>query len=1018
MAPISLDLYYTIFTAREIDQLESHFTSRGEAFFHVSGGGHEAMAALNPHLIPEDYLHLHYRDKALMLARGIPPEMFFLSLFCKDASHSRGRQMSAHLCSRELNILSLVGPVGNNALQAVGVAAQIKDQTEKPLVVCSLGDGTTQQGEVLEAIAEAVRRRLPVLFVIEDNRYAISSLTEKSTFYDLPHTQPDFFYGIPIRRFDGRNVLTCFDEFGSVITCMRESRLPAIIHLSVERLTSHTHADDQTVYRSAEEITKIQETADPVANLRDYLIKSRAIEITALEKIEREIRETLMNSVKSGKKGSDPLPIYDAKKPLPAKLTDPDSEYTGNESQPRLTMLCAIREVLKNRLISDRRVTLYGEDIEDPKGDVFGVTKGLSTAFPGRVVNSPLSESTIVGTSIGRALAGGRPVAFLQFADFLPLALNQIINELGSMYWRTDGAWQCPVIIMICCGGYRPGLGPFHAQSLESLAVHTPGIDVMMPQTAGDAAGLFNAAFESERPTLFFYPKSALNLHDTFHTTSPDVNKQWVPIGQARIERFGDDITFVSYGNTVEHCRKTADALERVAVHSDVIDLRCLSPWDKTSVIQSAQKTKRVIVVHEDNQSCGMSAEIIATINEFCSVPVQCRRINRADTYVPCNFANQLHVLPSYHRVLNEAADLLDFNVHWEPPPKPDDFVFHVEAMGTAPSDESVFLVEWYVSVGATITEGQPLACIEATKASFDLESPVAGIVKSILVDEEREVTVGSPIAIIQLADSETRIQKPISKEQPGKPILTPKDKNISISLDSKSSKSEQIQSSNDSIIARLTSTYSIDLDQWKNDSFGEQITVKKIVELLESGLGISRMEEQYFDESFELWKSLQAFTFRSDSNKPESLNDYKKELKSLAFNVQSPFGGWVALLKDEKYVKYRNGKNYNLIGWLLVLPMTNNPITRKQMCEASLYVIDPQAHWTPSVILLRTVLKKLENSEVQFVYGHTSPNNKESMALLKEVGFVNYGKIPKGLHTGVLQNGFRIWGYSMPCKK
>lgn len=1011
-----ISLYRTIFTAREIDRLESQYTSRGEAFFHVSGAGHEAVAALNPHLIAEDYLHLHYRDKALMLARGIPPQMFFHSLFCKDASHSRGRQMNAHMCSREHNIISLSGPVGNNALHAVGVASQTKDKAAKPIVLCALGDGTSQQGEVLEAIAEAVRRELPVLFLIEDNRYAISTPTAQETFYDLPQGRADAFYGIPIHRFDGRDIVKCYDTFGTVISRLRTSRRPAIIHLCVERLTSHTNADDHTIYRTAKAIADIRQTADPVANLRKHLIAAEVIEPSGLDQIEREICAELVTAAKSAYGGADPNPVFGAKRVLPAVLTNADSEYSGNRSEPRLTMLEAIREVLKHRLETDARVTLYGEDIEDPKGDVFGLTKGLSTAFAGRVVNSPLSESTIVGTSIGCALAGGRPVAFLQFADFLPLAFNQIISELGSMYWRTDGAWQCPVIIMAACGGYRPGLGPFHAQCLESIVVHTPGIDVMMPSTAGDAAGLLNAAFESGRPTFFFYPKSCLNLSNLLHTTSTDVSTQLVALGAARLERFGDDITFIAYGNTMELCRRAADALAKVDIEADIIDLRCLSPWDKTAVVQSAKKTKRVIVVHEDNQSCGLGAEIISTINETLPGLIHCRRIARADTYIPCHFGNQLEVLPSFKRVLTEAADMLSLEIAWEQPQETERDVYKVTAVGTSPSDDTVLLVEWYIKKGDRVAEGQPIAAIEATKAAYDLESPVSGVVQSIAVDMEQEVTVGSEIATIQLTEPTTQTHKPISKEQPGTPILTKKTNKLSISLNVKSSECQQLKFNNDSPISQLISTYKFDLDQWQRNHSDECITIKKLVAILESSLVILPMGEEHFDEAFDIWKSQQALAFRSDSDELESINGYEHELKSLMLDVQPPFGSWVVLLQGEKYLKYNSGKNYNMIGWLLAQPITNNPITRRKMCEVSLYVIDPKARWAPSAILMRGVLKKLENSGVQFVYGHTSPKNKESIALLEEVGFVNYGRIPKGLHTGVLQSGFRIWGYSMPC--
>src|SRR5258708_2256902 len=227
-------------------------------------------------------------------------------------------------------------------------------------------------------------------------------------------------------------------------------------------------------------------------------------------------------------------------------------------------MGAALRATLGHHLRTNDRVVLFGEDIEDPKGDVFGVTRGLSTEFPGRVRNSPLSESTIMGVSIGRALAGARPVAFLQFADFLPLAFNQIAAELGSIWWRSQGAWEAPVIVLSSCGGYGRGLGPFHSQTLESLAAHVPGIDVVMPATAGDAAGLLNAAFASGRPTLFFYPKSCLNLSE--QATTSDVERHFVPLGACRKVRSGNDITFVSWGYPVFLCEKAAAALAGIGI--------------------------------------------------------------------------------------------------------------------------------------------------------------------------------------------------------------------------------------------------------------------------------------------------------------------------------------------------------------------------------------------------------------------------------------------------------------------
>jgi 2-oxoisovalerate dehydrogenase E1 component len=764
-------LYRAMLTAREIDRVEQELTNRGEAFFHVAGAGHEASAALALHLNADDWLHCHYRDKALMIARGITPRSFFDSLFCKRNSHSRGRQMSAHMSDRRLNVLSIVGPVGNSALQAVGVAAAVKEGDTRPIVLCSAGDGTTQEGEFLEACAEAVRCRLPVLFFVEDNRWAISTTTAGKTFYSHPQGDAREFYGMPIHRIDGRDVLAVHEQIGHIIDRMRREREPALVVFQVERLTNHTNADDQTIYREESDILAASQTGDPIRRFEEHLL-AHGFSPDTLANIQQEVTQSVAAAEAESAAGPEPLPTFTAKQPIPVELTHPSREVCGDGNGRQLTMRDAMREVLRHHLQSDPRVTLLGEDIEDPKGDVFGVTKTLSTEFPGRVTNAALSESTIVGVSAGRALAGERPVAFIQFADFLPLAYNQIVSELGSMYWRTDGQWTAPVILMAACGGYRPGLGPFHAQTFESLVAHTPGIDVFMPSTAADAAGLLNAAFQSGRPTLFFYPKSCLN--DPQQTTSADVARQFVPIGPARKTRVGRDLTLVGWGNTVRLCERAASELEKAGVEAEVIDLRSLSPWDERTVLSSAEKTAHLIVVHEDNHTCGVGAEVLATVAEKTRVPVAMRRVTRPDTYVPCNFANQIEVLPSFKKVLTTAAELLDLELTWIPPPQSEEGVAYVEAIGSGPSDETVVIVELLVKQGDTIRRGDVVASLEATKSVFELTSSVAGELEEILVAEGDTVGVGAPLMKVRVEQTEQRV-KPITQEQPGTPVLVHK---------------------------------------------------------------------------------------------------------------------------------------------------------------------------------------------------------------------------------------------------
>jgi len=765
-------LYRTMVMSREVDLIEQEYTGRGEAVFHVSGAGHEASAALSPFLGPQDWLHCHYRDKALMMARGIAPQQFFLALFNKDASHSRGRQMNAHMSCPQLRILSLVGPVGNSALQAVGVANAVKGDADQPVVLCSLGDGMTQQGEVLEALAHAVRETLPVLFLVQDNKLAISTSTTAKTFYQTPAGDASEFYGIPIHRINGRYPQTCLETFATLVAAMRKDRSPAIVIMDVDRLHSHTNADDQRIYRSVGELEQVKESGDPIVNLEIWL-KAQGVPEDFFAGLGDSLRADLKIQASLAQRSLEPSPTRTALKPLPPTLEDPSSEYRGSPSatgEDNLVMLEAIREVLRKRMSEDERITLFGEDLEDPKGDVFGLTKGLSTTFPGRVRNSPLAEATIVGVSIGEALAGRRPVACLQFADFLPIAYNQIVSELGSMHWRTDGGWEAPVIVMVTCGGYKPGLGPFHASSYEALAVHTPGVDVFMPSTAGDAAGLLNAAFESGRPTLFFYPKSCLNDRD--NATSCDVEKQLIPLGRARTVRQGKDITLVGYGNTVKLCLQAAVALSSQGAEAEVIDLRTLQPWDRRTVAVSVEKTGRLVVVHEDNESAGMGAEIIAVMAETVARPFRVRRVARADTYVPCNFANQLEVLPSYKRILETAVEMLGGLVGWELPPTAPRGCFLVEAIGSSPSDESVTVARWLVKPGDMIGEGDYIGDLEADKAAVELRSPASGLLEEILVPEGTMVKVGTPVLKVKIGEGEEGF-KPLTKENPGQPRIS-----------------------------------------------------------------------------------------------------------------------------------------------------------------------------------------------------------------------------------------------------
>lgn len=768
-----LDLYGYMVAARESDIVEAELVKSGEANFLAAGTGHEGSAILAPYLIPEDYVHCHYRDKALMLARGISNEMFFLSALCKANSHSAGRQMVSHMSAPEHNILSIVGPVGNNGLQAAGIAHIIKSDAKHPIVICSFGDGMSQQGEMLEAIAEAERDNLPVLFFIHDNELAISTRTTGKTFFDhADGTKPTEFHGVAITHIDGKKPLESADTIGTMIDNMRQDRKPQIIIFKVDRLANHSNADDQQLYRSDAEIAQSHAQNDPITNTEAYL-KSIGIDQGEITVARDNAKLDVRTAVDKARNAPEPEAVYSASKPLPKALESNQPENRGDFDSPedRYTMLAAVREGLRHHLNTNDKVVLLGEDLEDGKGDVFGMTKGLSTQFPGRVRNSALSESTIMGVAGGMALAGARPVAFLQFADFMPLAYNQLMAEIGSMYWRTNGGWECPVIVMAACGAYRPGLGPFHSQTNEATLAHIPGVDVFMPSTASDAVGVLNAAFASKRPSVILYPKKLLNNSGLQDTTAKDIQNRLIPIGKARVVQPGQDITLIGWGNTVEICQQTADALEGVGLSAEVIDLRTINPYDLTMILASVDKTRHVIVAHEDNHTCGVGGELLAAIAEHSRQPVKAKRITRPDTLVPCNFPNQLTILPSFERMLTAAAEMLNLDLTWEETGKIDTSRLTVDVIGASPSDESVMISELHINIGDEIKAGQKLADTEASKSAGEILAPANGTVESIHVAEGERANVGEPLIIMKLAQSLTPAQQLLQSRK--KPILT-----------------------------------------------------------------------------------------------------------------------------------------------------------------------------------------------------------------------------------------------------
>ena len=747
--------------ARWVDAVEAELVQRGEAFFQLGGAGHEASAVLAHHLGPQDWLQPHYRSRALLIARGFEPVRFFHGLLSTAESDSAGRQMPAFLNDPDLHVMPMTVPTGNGLLHAVGVAREVHAQAGAPIVVAGIGDGTTQQGEVMEAIGDAARLAMPVLFWIEDNGYAISTHTAGRTFYDTALGPVDDFLGVPITRADGRDPVTLDAICGRVVDEMRESRRPAIMVVTTERLTHHTNADDESVYRSEEERSGARTSGDPIVFMRDHLV-AEGVPVADLTALDAEVEAEVRAAATLVLAAPDPTTTRSASAPVDPDLIARSLEDPPEADGPPHTMLEAMREVLRARLADDARVSILGQDIEDPKGDVFGLTRGLSTQFPGRVTNAALSESTIVGTAIGRAMAGGRPVAMVQFADFLPLAFNQIASELATIHWRTAGAWSAPVVVLAPCGAYRPGLGPFHAQTMEATFAHIPGLDVAMPSTAADAAGMLSAALEGNRPTLILYPKTCLN--DPARATTAIGDARPVPPGRAAHTRRGDDVTIVAWGATVPIAERAADILDAATVSVDLIDLRSIAPWDREAVIASAARTRRLVVVHEDNLTGGFGGEVVAAVSDHLEGELTTRRIARADTLVPNNYVNQIELLPSVADVVTTVASMIGGLEVEVSHAVAAEGVLVVEAAGSSPADQQIMVVDWLVAEGDHVSEGQIIAECEGDKAAFELAAPASGDIAELL-DTDEFVPVGTPIARITLAPGAAAARRRIPAE-------------------------------------------------------------------------------------------------------------------------------------------------------------------------------------------------------------------------------------------------------------
>ncbi len=683
-----LEMYRTIALSRKLDDKEIQLKRQNKIYFQINGVGHEAVgAAMGQVFRPgHDWFFFYYRDRAASLALGITPlDMMLQAVGAKDEPQSGGRQMPSHFSSRPLHVANTSSPTGTQFLQACGTAeaglyaASRSDLPGVPnapdeVVVVTTGDGTTSEGEFWESINTACNRKLPVVYVVEDNGYAISVPVEVNTAGGSISKLLASYPNLLIREVDGCDPIAVVEAYRAAAAHARARKGPALVHAHVIRPYSHSLSDDETNYKTKDE-RDMERRRDPLPTFAATLVREGIVEQEVLDALHAQIDEEVTRAADEAMAAPRPEPAS-ALEFVYSPAVDPTSsafQTSAVEAGKPTTMVDLLNACLKDEMRRDPRVVVFGQDVADAsrddalphvkgKGGVFKVTWGLQKEFGGeRVFNSPLAEANIVGRAIGMALRGLKPVVEVQFFDYIWPAYMQIRDELVTMRWRSGNAWSCPLVIRVAYGGYISGGAIYHSQSGAALFTANPGLRVICPATAQDANGLLRTAIRCDDPVLFLEHKHL--YRQTYNKGVYPGPDYMIPLGKAACVREGTDLTVITYGATVYRALQAARQLEARGVSPEILDLRTLSPIDWNAIAESVRKTSKALVLTEDSLSWGYGAEIAARIAEelYADLDSPVRRVAATDTFV--GYAPELEdfILPQVDGIAAAIEDLAAF---------------------------------------------------------------------------------------------------------------------------------------------------------------------------------------------------------------------------------------------------------------------------------------------------------------------------------------------------------------------